>query len=131
MNEFFAGRTSTLDILIHGGNSVGMMVDLLIASYPMHIFHFFYGIAFGTIYLAFSIIYYFAGGTDFWGNKYIYHVLNWENPGSAASVAAGTLVLIIFMQIIACIIQKVRYRLYKKYFKLPELPIINETVQRF
>ena len=108
-----------------------MIIDLLIASYPMHIFHLFYGIAFGAIYLVFSIIYFFAGGTDYWGNRYIYHVLNWENPGSAASVAAGTLVLIIFMHIIACIIQKIRYRLYKKYFKQPELPIKNETVQRF
>lgn len=83
------------------------------------------------IYLTFSVIYYASGGVDYYGNNYIYHVLKWEKPGSATSVALGIVVLAIFLHIIACIIQKLRYRLYKKMFKKAvELPI-NSTVQRF
>jgi phosphotransferase system glucose/maltose/N-acetylglucosamine-specific IIC component len=108
-----------------------MMIELLVASHPMYIFHFIYAIASGMVYLIFSIIYYAAGGVDAVGNNFIYHVLKWEKPGSASSVAIGIVVLAIFLHIITCIIQKLRYRLYKKLNKKPtELPI-NITEQRF
>lgn len=126
--ECILGKTSALDVLIHGANSMGMMIELFVASHPMYIFHFIYAIGSGMIYLLFTIIYYYAGGVDYFGNNYIYHVLKWENPGSATSVAIGIVVLTIFLHIIVCIIQKCRYRLYKKVKKpAPKLPI-NNTV---
>jgi hypothetical protein len=111
------GKTSALDVLIHGGNSVGMMIELLVTSHPMFIFHFVYTVLFGIVYLVFTIIYFLAGGQDYFGNNYIYHVLNWENPGSAAATSVGIVVLGIFLHVIACIIQKARSRIHKKIYK--------------
>lgn len=121
----YLGRTSILDVLIHGGNSVGMMIDLWIVAHPMYIFHFLYSLCVGLVYLIFTIIYYFAGGVDALGNRYIYHVIDWSRPVSATSVSLGVAVLAIFLHIIACLIQKLRYRLYKKYVRKPTLIITN------
>lgn len=124
----FSGNTSTLDVLIHGGNSVGMLLELLIVRHPFYFFHFIYTIAVGLLYLMFMIAYYFLGGVDAVGNNYIYGVLNWEHPDKASLVALGILVLTIFLHIMTCIIQKLRYRVYKKVFKTTSLTI-NKSVQ--
>lgn len=123
-NQSFLGKTSTLDLLVHGGNSVAMMLELLMAGHPMFIFHFVYSINVGLIYLIFTIIYYFAGGLDPLGRHYIYNVIDWSRPGRAASVSLGVLILAIFLHIIMCLIQKLRHRLHKKCFK-KNLVVIN------
>jgi hypothetical protein len=91
-----------------------MLIDLLVCSHPMFLLHFIYVIATGMVYLIFSIIFYYSGGTDAYGNNYIYHVLKWENPGSATIVSLGIVVLGIFLHVIVCMIQKVRYTIYQK-----------------
>ncbi|CRK87908.1 CLUMA_CG001695, isoform A [Clunio marinus] len=110
-------RTDALDILIHGGNSAAMIIDLLIACHPMYIIHFVYPVGVGILYMIFTIIYYFAGGVDAQGNRYIYDVLDWSNPGSAALTSIGTVILAIFLHVIVCLIQTARRRIHKKYFK--------------
>lgn len=95
----------------------------------MHFFHFVYSIGIGLIYLAFTIIYYFAGGVDFVGRNYIYNVLYWGNAGKAASVAVGVAVLSLFLHVFVCILQKMRHRIHKKIFKKTSLEInVQATV---
>lgn len=122
-----SGRTSTIDVLVHGGNSAGMMLQLLIVRHPMYFFHVVYSLAVGIIYLGFSIIYYYAGGVDAAGNPYIYNVLSWEEPLDASLVALGVMILSIFLHLMSSVIQTLRYRLYKKCFRKPE--VINNSHQ--
>lgn len=106
-----------------------MLIELMIARHPMHIFHFVYSIGVGLIYLAFSIIYYFAGGVDNLGQNFIYDVLYWGEPGKASVVAAGVTVLSFFLHVFTCIVQKLRYRIHKKIFKKTSLEInVQQTV---
>lgn len=85
--------------------------------HPIYMIHLVYPIGLGVIYLVFSIVYYFAGGTDYRGMRYIYDVLYWGNPGRAASIAAGIFVLLIFLHVFAWILHKLRMRLFKKIYK--------------
>lgn len=52
------------NVLTHATNSIGMFLDVLIVAYPIRIYHVTQPIFFGLIYAIFSIIYFFAGGTD-------------------------------------------------------------------
>lgn len=128
----FSGTTSVLDILIHGGNSVGMLVELMLVRHPFYIFHFVYSVGVGLIYLIFMIIYYFAGGVDYKGNRYIYQVLSWDQPLKASLVALGILVLSIFLHVFTCIIQKLRHRVHKKVFKITSMKVtdVNKSSQQ-
>lgn len=123
---FAAGETSALDVLIHGGNSVGMLLELCIARYPIHIFHFLQTIGAGTVYVLFTVFYFLAGGLDPVGRHYIYHVLDWKRPGTALINAVGIYVLGIFLHILVFVVQKLRHRLYKKFFQKESL-VINSA----
>ena len=52
-------------------------------------------------YLTFNILYYYAGGRDAKGNAYIYTILDWSNPGTAAGYAFLNLFSIFVMHAIA------------------------------
>lgn len=116
-NNYFLGRTSTLDVLIHGGNSAGMLLELWVTRHPVYIFHFIYTIGVGIIYLLFTFFYFLAGGLDPAGRHYIYHVIDWNNPGAALLNTGGIMVLGILLHIFSFIVHKLRFWLHKKYFQ--------------
>lgn len=130
--NIFLGTTSALDILIHGGNSAGMLIELLVVRHPVYIFQFVYSIGFGIIYIIFTIIYYFTGGLDPQGKHYIYNVLNWSEPGKAALVTFGIAVLLIVLHIVTCIIQKLRHRIHKRVFRKTAMKVtdLNKSSQQ-
>ena len=68
-----------VDFLVHGFNLIVSMSDLFISKRPYRILHFFHPLAFLTAYVAFSAIYWAAGGRNEDGLSYIYVFLNWEN----------------------------------------------------
>lgn len=114
--------------MVHGGNSIGMLLEICMVRHPIYVVHFVYVVGLGLIYLIFSIVYYFAGGVDRAGNRYIYNVLAWETPGKSTSVAIGVLVLTIFLHVLTWILQKLRTRLHKRIFKENTVNITQETV---
>lgn len=68
---------------------VGIMavVDLFLTAIPIRILHFIYTIILGVVWFIFSSIYLAAGGTDYYGNRYIYKFLNYgENVSFAVSM---------------------------------------------
>lgn len=52
------------NVLTHAINSVLMLLDILIVSHPMRIYHVVQPMAFGLIYGVFSFLYYICGGVD-------------------------------------------------------------------
>lgn len=112
-------------MLIHGGNSLGMFIELVVLSHPIYLLHMLYSIIVGMVYLAFSIIYYFAGGVDAVGNRFIYDVLDWSDPLSAALVALAITMLAVFLHVIVSVIQKLRYRLWKNRFQRSTIVITD------
>ncbi|KAI5644968.1 protein rolling stone-like [Phthorimaea operculella] len=86
-----------LDLFIHGINSVLMFFLLMTSRMPGRILHFTYPLCFGIIYLLFSVVYFFAGGTDPFGNNFIYPILNWEDPAVTGVVVVVIAVFLIIL----------------------------------
>ena len=82
-------------------------IDLFVSGYPLRFYHFIYPSLFGTIYFLFTLIYYFAGGTDSDGESSIYSLLDYEeNPSTAA------LLIIMMLTVIPVVCNSIYWGLY-------------------
>ncbi|XP_041974865.1 protein rolling stone-like [Aricia agestis] len=86
-----------LDVSIHGINSVVMFLLLSSSSHPSRLVHVLHPMLFALTYVAFSLIYYLAGGVDTAGNRYVYPVLYWGSAGKAFLVVVITGLLLIVL----------------------------------
>jgi hypothetical protein len=65
----------------HGANAAAVFLDLWITRMPMRMMHMLHSVCLGLIYSAFSILYWYLGGTNQYGEPFIYKVLNYgESP---------------------------------------------------
>lgn len=121
-----SGKTSVVDVWVHAGNSVAMLLEIIAAEYTFRVFHFIHPILVGLIYLIFTLIYYFAGGVDSKGRNNIYSIINWgEKPLSTGLVVLGVAILLIFLHLISLVVQLLRKRISKKYFDRETVQITN------
>ena len=73
---------------VHGINFLVILLDLFLSRFPLQLFHFVWIMAFSIPYVAFTGIYYAAGGTGFNDTHYIYSVLDYrDSPGPASGYA--------------------------------------------
>mmetsp|Transcript_63085 Transcript_63085/g.168496 ORF Transcript_63085/g.168496 Transcript_63085/m.168496 type:complete len:271 (-) Transcript_63085:130-942(-) len=77
---------SALSYFTHGVNFVLQLLDMFLSRQPYYLLHGIYIAIFGTVYVAFSAIYYAAGGLDCNGNAYIYKALDWSQPQSTVTL---------------------------------------------
>ena len=76
------------NLLKHLITGVMAVVDLFVTAIPIRVLHVIYPITYTVIWILFGGIYYVAGGTDVYGNRYIYEVLNYETyPARAIGLA--------------------------------------------
>ena len=81
---------SPIILHMHMINGILALVDLWIVNIPVRLLHVVYPIAFGTMYAAFTGLYYAFNGTDESGNHYIYPILDYSsNPGVAVKLLIG------------------------------------------
>ncbi|XP_026319578.1 protein rolling stone-like isoform X2 [Hyposmocoma kahamanoa] len=92
-----------LDFFLHGMNSIIMFILLMTSRHPIRLMHFYFVLCIGIIYLAFSGIYYAAGGLDPLGNHYIYPTLDWKLPGQTAimAVVAAVSLIVVYLLVVA------------------------------
>ncbi|XP_054745127.1 protein rolling stone-like isoform X2 [Anastrepha obliqua] len=98
----------------HGFNSIMMIFDHMLVAFPSHILHYVYPFGLGLIYLIFSVIYYYAGGVDPFGNRFIYEILDWSKPGTATLTFIGALVLTFVFSCIHFGLYKLRTFIYRQ-----------------
>lgn len=103
-----------LNIMLHICNSLLMILDLCITRIPFKSQHFWWCMPIISLYVIFSIIYYFAGGLDKFGNHYIYKILDWAKPGRTILVCCGGLVFVIIVHFLLCLLEKLKHGFYKK-----------------
>ncbi|XP_068626886.1 protein rolling stone-like [Battus philenor] len=114
--EYAANRT--LDIFIHAVNAILMFVLLTSARQPMRLLHVYQPISVAVIYLIFSVIYYYAGGTNpGTDGTYIYPPLDWSLPGLAMITVALSLVLLIILHAISACLVIIRDKLSRYLFR--------------
>ncbi|WAR26797.1 ROST-like protein [Mya arenaria] len=82
----YNGRDITaVDASTHLINSVYVIANVFLTGMPMRILHFWFSVLYALVYSLFTVVYYFAGGTNHNENPYVYPQLNWdEKPGTAA-----------------------------------------------
>lgn len=76
-------------------NTVYVILNVMVTATPTRVYHFIHSIIFGLIFILFTVIYYFEGGTDDQGNRYIYDLLNWNDPGIATLASVVTIFVIL------------------------------------
>ncbi|XP_030025189.1 protein rolling stone isoform X2 [Manduca sexta] len=103
-----------MNLMVHGGNSVIMVCELVVTSHPMRMAHALYGAGAGLAYGIFSALYWAAGGTDRFGLHSIYPALDWDRPGSAFGFVALCAVVLVLAHGIATCIVMVRTRVAQR-----------------
>ena len=68
-----------MNFLVHGFNSIMSICDILVSGRPCRLMHFYHPLVVILANIAFSSIYWAAGGLNNDGSSYIYPVLNWDN----------------------------------------------------
>ncbi|CAB3241031.1 unnamed protein product [Arctia plantaginis] len=87
----------TLDVAVHGINSIIMFLLLLSSSLPVRLLHIYQPLLFGITYMLFGLFYHLGGGIDRLGNPYIYSVIDWSKPGTTVVVLLITGILLILL----------------------------------
>lgn len=103
-----------MNFLLHGMNSVMMLLDFWIVSHPTRIAHCIYPMMFVTVYAIFSVIYYLAGGTSREGTDYIYPILKWELPFRTLLVCVGVGIFIFILQTLFFLMYLLKKKVHKK-----------------
>ncbi|XP_059051210.1 protein rolling stone-like [Achroia grisella] len=106
-----------LDVFIHAINSVLMLILVLVSQHPSNILHVYQPIAVTLVYLVFSIIYYFAGGTNPFGGHFIYPPLDWAKPGPTTGVVFGCAFVLIVLHLCVVVISLCRDWFSKRYIR--------------
>lgn len=82
-------RFPVISFVTHCLNSVFMLVDFFIVAFPVRLLHTVYAMLLPTFFCLFTVVYYFCGGTDEFGNHHVYPILNWAFPTRGVLTFAG------------------------------------------
>lgn len=109
------GLTVTTQIL----NTVFILLETLLGTVPVRLFHVIYPMLFTVVYVMFSVVYWAGNGTNTLGQPYIYSVLDYSgNPTDSI----GTILGFFFVghpltQLALFILFRVRFWLRRKFSK--------------
>ncbi|KAI4879597.1 hypothetical protein NFI96_007531 [Prochilodus magdalenae] len=85
---------TAFNLNLHLVNSIQTILDLLLSSTPVHLYHYLYVLLAAGLYLGFVVIYWLAGCTNLSGQPYIYSILDFGGrPLVAASVTLAVCLL--------------------------------------
>ncbi|XP_046663058.1 protein rolling stone-like [Homalodisca vitripennis] len=104
-------KLDALNLLMHAGNSVLMLTDLIVVSHPVRLIDFYWPIIFSSVYVIFNFIYYMAGGTDRKGRVYIYKIMDWQKPRATLIVIQLCIVFVLVLHISVCVFSLLRRQL--------------------
>ncbi|CAH2050722.1 unnamed protein product, partial [Iphiclides podalirius] len=108
-----------LDVMLHGVNSLVMLVELTMSGHPSRLLHIMQPLYFALVYLIFTLTYYIAGGLDPWGHVFIYPVLDWSKPEQTLVVAVLTGLFLALMHVLAVAIATARDLIARRCFTTP------------
>lgn len=103
-----------LEVMLHGGNSIVMFIELVCSAHPSRLMHIMQPLWFAGAYMFFSVIYFFAGGQDPWGNQFIYPVLDWSKPEQTMLVITLTALFLALLHLLVVAIASARDAIVKR-----------------
>lgn len=114
----------------HMLNTVYVILDLMIASRPIRIFHMLFPVMLGSIYAIFNATYFLNDGTILDGRHYAYNVLNWNVPAEAIVTCILCIAQTIFSQIVLYHLAAARVWLHSRFYEpLEQLPEHDSEMQ--
>ncbi|KAM7353461.1 rolling stone [Cochliomyia hominivorax] len=106
-------RFPIISFVTHCLNSVFMLVDFLIVAFPVRLLHTIYAMMLPIIFCIFTVIYYFCGGTDEYGNHFVYPLLDWKIPIRGAWTFAMVFGIYCIYSILLFVAFKLKRLLYR------------------
>lgn len=116
-----------LNILVHGVNSVLMLLDLCLVAHPVRFNYFYWPVVFSLTYMVFSAVYYLAGGTDRLDRAFIYNILDWRYPVKTLLITTVCLGFVIVLHSIVCLFSLSRRSVARYLERRKEIGIELET----
>ena len=100
-------------------NTVFILIEILLGTVPVRLFHVIYPMLFSTVYVMVTVVYWACKGTNASGEPYIYSAIDYsENPrGSVGTVLGFVCVGHPLAQLVLFIVFRVRYWLRRKFSK--------------
>lgn len=118
-----------LNILIHGFNSVLMMVDFFIAGVPFEMKTIWWCPVVMSSYVTFNFVYYLSGGQDKFGNHFVYKILDWKKPNETLTICFGVFLFVVTIHSFLCCLAWFRdlacRSVFKKAQKLKATYVVN------
>jgi hypothetical protein len=112
--------TNLTNWLTHATNCIFLVIDLFIVNYPHRYSHAIYPMMCGSLYVAFSFLYPYLGGTNREGDNFIYPILDWKcYPRQAIAVGVGSVIALGLLHIIVGFIHATRRSIHKITMKPP------------
>ncbi|KAK6177422.1 hypothetical protein SNE40_015526 [Patella caerulea] len=123
---------TTADVATHALNSFYVLANLMITAVPIRLYHFIHPTIFSVIYIVFTVIYHFAGGKNGLDKPYIYSVIDWSKPETAALYGAlAALVLTPLCHVVVFLIYLARTAIFNACLKREEADFeLEERKQR-
>ncbi|XP_018007737.2 uncharacterized protein LOC108665492 isoform X2 [Hyalella azteca] len=107
---------SVISINTHLVPGAYVLLDAVTAATPRRLLHAWHPVAYFSAYVAFNVIYYVCGGTDYMGRVALYPFMDWSVAGqSVLVVGAAALLLMPLLHALLCSITAVRVRLWRRY----------------
>lgn len=76
-------------------NTIFVVLNIMIASYPVRLLHFIYPALYAIVYILFNLIYYLCDGTDFDGSDVTLQGLDWGDAlPTAITIPVGLLLAV-------------------------------------
>ncbi|KAG6450462.1 protein rolling stone-like [Manduca sexta] len=105
-----------LDVSTHAFNSCIALADLLVSRTPVRLPHIYQPLGLGLWYVAFSVIYYVAGGLVN-GEPFIYEILDWRQSKRAGTIVGLAMVGLLALYVILWAIALCRDKISTSYIR--------------
>lgn len=101
-----------ININTHGINAAFIMIDAFITRTPVRLLHVYQSTLLGLSYTAFTIVYWSLGGTNQFGQPFIYTVLNYGESPKKAFIYIMAIAFIICPLVHSSIFFMYRFRVF-------------------
>jgi len=91
------------------------LLDVFISDRPWRMVHAIHPIIFGGVFGIFSFIYFLAGGTNYYFEPYVYHIIDWAHPIRTLLVISGVTVFMVIFHTFFFLLYKMRLALSKQF----------------
>jgi len=100
--------------------AVAHVLDVFVSDRPWRMMHAIHAIIFGGVFGIFSFVYFLAGGTNYYFEPFVYHIIDWAHPLRTLLVIGGVSVFLVIFHSIFFLMYKMRMVCSKRYRKRKE-----------